>query len=148
MLAVKWGRYLLYSLIILAVLVIRGYFSNRMNYFENPDLVVTVSLIFNIIIGIVIGLEVLLKELRKKGPLKLNIPKLIFMGVPSLFFSLSYFIFYKLYFIPYIVKTVEFMLIRSTSNLTLIQIIFGYIVSTSLYKDERIDFENNLNINQ
>jgi hypothetical protein len=76
------------------------------------------------------------REKRKEGRWKINVPKLILMGLPSLYFSLYVFIFYS--HVPFVrntlIQPIEFFLRVNMTFMDIFQLLFGYIVITSLYK--------------
>ncbi|MEQ3338785.1 hypothetical protein [Clostridium butyricum] len=45
-----------------------------------------------VILGVLLGLDKILVEREKIGKWKVNIPKVLFLGIPSLYFSISMFI--------------------------------------------------------
>lgn len=96
-----WLKYFAYTFIIIAFMYLGEYVLNYLKElgkvtfklpFYQYDLV---TFIFCTAIGFLIGLECFLKEKRKEGRWKINVPKLILMGLPSLYFSLYAFIFYS-----------------------------------------------------
>lgn len=54
------------------------------------------------------------------------------MGLPSLYFSLYAFIFYAQ--VPFVSQPIEFFISSSMTFTPIFQLLFGYIVITSLYK--------------
>lgn len=87
---------------------------------------------------LLLGLESFLLEKRKNRKWKINLPKLLFLGILALYFSIGIFIYYSP--IDFIRETLGYpYLLFSKSNINFIpifQIIFGYIISTSFIKEE------------
>lgn len=137
----SWIKYIFYVAVILVLVLVKGYLTRQLSeaYFrfriEFYQLVI-ISLI-NIGIGLVLGLEHLISELSKGGPLKINIPKVVFMGIPSLYFSLTYLLCSsKIYFVQRILAYPAYHLLIKYGDdfVPIFQLIFGYILITSFYK--------------
>lgn len=80
-------------------------------------------------------MEHFLKERKMKGRWKVNIAKLVLMGLPSLCFAFYTFIFVRLININGILKRPLLFLLSGNLNLMIIfQVIFGYVIITSFYK--------------
>lgn len=85
-----------------------------------------VPLIFYGGIGVVLGLDKFLIELKHKGKWKVDIIKLIILGVPSVIFS-----------IPYLVTSLIMIQASFGNMFTISPIIFGYTLISSLSKDNK-----------
>jgi len=100
--------------------------------------------IFNILmlvifgaIGAALGFENLLIEAKKEGTWKINFYKIVILGVPSLYFSLTYCIYYcNIDFIRNILSYPAAYLFAKNTNIFIgmFQVILGYSIITSFYK--------------
>lgn len=77
-------------------------------------------------IGVVLGLDKFLIEVKHAGEWKLDIIKLIILGIPSLIFS-----------IPYLVMSLISLQTSFSNMFTISHIIFGYTLISSLSKDNK-----------
>ncbi len=95
-------------------------------------------ILFNIIIGATMGLEHFLKELKKAGKLRINIPKLILMGIPSLYLTPLLFIFYGGNTLTQLLYgwIGKYLAYNSNSLVFLFQYLLGYTIITSFYKED------------
>lgn len=123
---VFWGQYVFES--------IRRNIEETLNvnpYFQN-----IIMLVFYGGIGLILGLEHLIQEIRKQGKWVINIPKLVFLGIPSLYFSLAIFIYYSNS--PFLRDVLSYpigILLTGNANfISIFQLILGYSVITSFYK--------------
>lgn len=95
-----WLKYLAYTFVIIAFMYLGEYVLTYLKKLWEVTFNLSVyqydliTFIFYAAIGFLIGLEYFLKEKRKEGRWKINVSKLILMGLPSLYFSLYAFIFY------------------------------------------------------
>lgn len=137
-----WLKYFVYTFIIIAFMYLGEYILNCLKSLQKVTLNLPfyqydiITFIFYTTIGFLIGLEYFLKEKRKGGRWKVNVPKLILMGLPSLYFSLYAFI---LYFpVPFVIniliQPIEFFLRSNITFMDIFQLLLGYVVVTSLYK--------------
>jgi hypothetical protein len=99
-------------------------------------------------IGILIGLHSYIIESKKLGTWKINFRKLIIIGLPSLYFSLNYiWILSGSKFLRDIIAYPLHLLNRfGFGYVSLFQVIFGYLLITSIYKceEEHLLMEVNL----
>lgn len=142
----QWLKYLIYTIIIFALILLKGYVERRNNaYFNNTFRInfslYTFSVLINIGIGLIIGLEQLISGIYKEGSWKINIPKVVFIVLPSIYFSSTYYLAYSSN--QFIQKILTYpMLILSkngTSFLSIFQLMFGYFLITSFYKQSEIN---------
>lgn len=97
------------------------------------------STIIFILLGTLLGLEKLLLEMRTEGKWRINLPKVILLGIPSLYFSFGIVV---MYYCPiaFIQQTlgypIQFFLQSEFNFLSIFQIILGYIIVTSFIKIE------------
>ncbi len=89
-------------------------------------------------IGVLLGVEHLISEYNKVGKWTISHSKLVFMGIPSLYFSLAI----PLSFLPILHDTFLLYPISILMGydgegfLTIFKVIFGYTIITSFYKKE------------
>jgi TM2 domain-containing membrane protein YozV len=81
------------------------------------------------ILGIIFGIEKFIKEINSEGKWKINISKLLILGIPSLFFSAII----SIYILP-ISFIIEF--ITAKGVMQFFRMFLGYICITSLYKQK------------
>lgn len=139
---IAWLKYFLYTFVIISIMYLGQYVLIYLRKLReatfNPYVYETnlITFIFCAIVGFLIGFEYFLKEKRKKGTWKINVPKLLLMGLPSLYFSLYAFIYY--FPIPFIrdilSQPIEFFISENMTFTAIFQLLFGYVVITSLYK--------------
>ncbi|MFZ7132782.1 MAG: hypothetical protein ACOWWR_10530 [Eubacteriales bacterium] len=132
-----WLKYFIYMLIIIIAIVVgeqilKDIESNiALNF--NFCLINIVMIIFYGGIGFLLGLENLMNEFKKEGSWVINLPKILWMGIPSLYFSSSLFISYS---IPNILSyPVGILFNNGTIFMVLFQLILGYTITTSFYKE-------------
>ncbi len=83
----------------------------------------TFSIVLYVVLGALLGSEHLFIEIKKQGKWRINIPKLIFLGIPSLVCV------FPILFYPLIHS-----LLNNPALISVIQVIFGYAVTSSFYK--------------
>lgn len=134
-------KYFIYVVLIFIMVTIREYVAYlfKTSYqivFRASYCYEALSLLIGVSIGLVLGLEHFLGEFKKEGTWKLNLPKLIIVGLPSLYFSLTYIFYYSgIRFLFVIAYSISNYISRYGSGyMILFQLIFGYIVITSFYK--------------
>jgi len=137
----SWLKYFFIILIILFIVfggqhvfdAIRQ--NEQETYNINPYLQNILIIIFYGGIGLLLGLEHLIPEIRKEGTWVMNIPKLLLMGIPSLYFSLAVFIYYSS---NQLVRNISYpigILLNSNQGfIWVFPVILGYSIITSFYK--------------
>jgi len=101
----------------------------------NPYLQNILIIVFYGGIGLLLGLEHLIPEIRKEGTWVINIPKLLLMGIPSLYFSLAVFIYYSSnQLVRNISYPIGILLTNNQSFIEVFPLILGYSIITSFYK--------------
>lgn len=138
----SWVKYFIYIFLIL-VIVFRGQHvfqvieKNREKSF-NPQYYYTstMTIIFYGTLGLILGLEHFICEIKKEGKWKFNLPKIVLMGLPSLYFSLFYFILISnLHFLRDMLTYPIIVLLGNYSGfISVFPLILGYTLITSLYK--------------
>lgn len=92
----EWLKNIIYILLILILFWIgvklrSNYFQEvKMTFKHNYLFVSLVNFIFFGGIGFILGLDKLIKELKKDGEIKVNIPRLVVLGIPILILSIPY----------------------------------------------------------
>lgn len=137
----NWLRYLAYSVVIITLLILRTYALERYDAYRSREFEINfglaaIGVIINITIGLVLGAEHLFNEIKKEGTWKINLPKVILIGLPSLCLSL---IFWGMYAdisgLGYMWEhSIISLLINYPGNQLMFQVIVGYAVISSFYK--------------
>lgn len=136
----NWLLYSIYSVI----LVCYAIFSSKILIFEKQQFqrtfnnlpLIILSMIIFIMFGLLLGVEKFLLEMRKDGKWKINLPKLILLGIPSLYFSLGLLIIVS-FPITFIQRTLSYPILyflKYDAILSIFQVILGYIIITSFIK--------------
>lgn len=130
--AKEWLKYLVYILVLFWLIFLEwsviipfleeGYY--RQNVASYIYLIPTV---INIGIGFILGLEHLLIERKKTGVWKINLPKIILIGIPSLYLSFSAFI------------TGKLLIGGGTTFMVLFQLILGFTIITAFCKQRTLN---------
>jgi len=134
-----WLKYLIYILLIMGLIILHSYIGEQYEKIAKITFVYfSYRLIFlafiYMLVGAMLGAESFFGEIKKAGQWKVNLPKLILVGIPSLYFALFVFLAYspiKEIYNPLFKLNI---LIGGTGYITVFQVIFGYIVITSFYK--------------
>lgn len=74
-------------------------------------------------------------QLNRNGKWMVNIEKLIFIGIPAFFFACSYLIYYQIIYLPILIGIMN-IIIHYGAFIEIMQVIFGYILISSFYKDK------------
>ncbi len=136
----SWFKYLIYLLLILAMvyLNISKFFSfyNKINFTYNY-FHLFINTFSGILIGVLLGSENFYKEYKREGVWKINVPKLIVIGLPSLYLAFTYILLFTR--IPVLSKLVlntsSYLLNLGTDKYILFfQLILGYVIITSFYR--------------
>lgn len=141
----SWIRHFIY-LVLLIVLLILSIIVGKLSahYFSvnlRPNhLYFLLSYIIFICIGFVLGLEHLYKQIKKRGKWHCNLPKLLLIGLPAFYVSLTNFIIFS--YIDFLNNTIGAPLIylfQSSGGgyVSLTQIIFGLTLITGFYRDSK-----------
>lgn len=136
-----WLKYLIYIILILAMVFLReskpvASFFNKKDFSLNYSSVI-ISTLLGVGIGIVLGLEHFLNEIRKDGRWKLDFPKLLVIGIPALYLALTNLFLYSSIpiFQNVIVRPSLYLFLSfSVGYVTIFQLILGYILITSINK--------------
>ena len=138
----SWSKYFFTIILILVIAfggqyVLNGIIRNaKQNLNYNVYYHNIMMIIFYGAIGRVLGLDHLIKETKKEGPWVINISKLIFMGIPSLYFSLAICIVYiNNQFIQNVIAyPIRILSSNSTNFISIFQLILGYSIIISFNK--------------
>ena len=142
----SWITYAIYILLISVLIFLKEYAIGKLEYSYKRTwggngsyiLLITIPFIFNLVIGMFIGIDHFIKEIKRVGTWKINLPKIVLIGLPSLFFSLAY-------HFAWINNFVQNKLFRyatlGTNFVPVFQIVLGYVFITSLYKYYGRDIE-------
>lgn len=88
----KWVRYLIYGVAFTACIFISGYINSQAFYCKIPlsgKTVFFISILTAFVFGILLGLEHLIEQANnKKSPWTYNVPRIVFMGIPSFLITL------------------------------------------------------------
>ncbi len=90
----SWLKYFFISILIVLVVFCSDYVFDKIFNFQwtiNPFII---SIVFYISIGLLLGLEHVVQETNKMGSWRINIAKLVLLGIPSLYFSFDVFIYF------------------------------------------------------
>lgn len=141
----SWTKYFIcISLILIMVFlghhvseIIRENAQKTLNF--NPYYTNVIMIIFYGSIGLLLGLEHFISELKKKGKWMLILPKIIIMGLPSLYFSFFIFIYYNNNHIihNFIAYPISLLIEGGSNFIPVFQITLGYSIITSFYKDNK-----------
>lgn len=136
----NWGAYFVYALVFFCYtvlsnkLLISVYKEKQMTYQIMP--LILWSMFIFILLGLLLGLEKLILESKKEGRWKINLPKLMFLGIPSLYFSLGILIYYSPSISQVLSYPIQFFLQNNIDFLSIFQVILGYVISSSFIKVE------------
>lgn len=138
--------YLVYIAITIGFIYIGGYLiENTFNYLSNQfpfqfrTMIIRDCMLFlyAILLGAILGLEHILNEKGKIGRWKLNVARLLILGLPMLILSLMFLI----YFTGFARDLKIFNIFYSSKNFdgysTIFRLILGYIIITSFYKSSQ-----------
>ena len=140
----SWLKYFIYIVVIFFLITLREYVEQlasaayyRMQY-PAINYYTVISFLLGVSIGLLLGLDHLLRELAKNGKWQINLPKLILLGIPSLYFSLTnIFLLSTIHFLQVIFAYPLFHVIKYGSDFVpLFQLILGYVIITSFDKNK------------
>ena len=135
----KWLCYFLYGLLLIAYFISSHIALEYLNAQKNRTFVILPFEIWTTVIytvgGILLGLETFILEVKKKGSWKVNWPKVIFLGIPSIYLALGIFIGY----LPYSIRRIlwhpfSLLYFSEIDLIPIFQLAFGYILITSFNK--------------
>ncbi len=134
----SWLKYLIYIALIFFIIALREHVEKLLSdsYYRQESTMffyLVISLLLGVCIGLLLGLEYLLGELRKKGIWKINFPKLILVGLPSLYFSLTNICFLSgsQFLRDIIAYPLHYLMRYGLGYVSLFQMVLGYVIITS-----------------
>ncbi|MDF2540750.1 MAG: hypothetical protein K0S47_468 [Herbinix sp.] len=140
-----WLKYLCNMAIILVIVLLRVYITKLSKSYFNETFhmnlyLLSAIVLINVLLGSLLGLEYLVKEIRSEGTWKINFPKFILLGLPSLYCSIGIFSIYfpNKFLLYFFTKPLWSLLTYDVNILSLFQLMFGYIVVTSFYKESKV----------
>lgn len=137
----NWLQYFLYAVILICYIAFSNkiliLLNNKTQMTYNPFLFLLGSTLIFIVLGLLLGLERFIVETRKEGKWRINLPKIIFLGIPSLYFSIGTFIYYYCP-IVFVQVTLCYPLrfFFQGNFISVFQIVLGYTISTSFIRIE------------
>ena len=137
----SWSKYFVYIILIFVMIYLREYIGSQSRAYWAREFhyniyIITINVLITVGIGLLLGIDQLINEIKKVGTWKINLPKIIIVGLPSLYFSFSYVLLYSNnYFLHDIISYPSLkLLMYGASYLPLFQLILGYVFITSFYK--------------
>ena len=91
------------------------------------------------IAGMIFGLEKIISEIKKRGHWKINLLRLILLGLPSFLVGM---IVVLIFIFPISLQILTLSFVNSGLFINFMQMLFGYIIVTSFYKVEEIALTN------
>lgn len=138
----SWLKYLIFTSLILIIVfygqyVLEGIRKNAEKTYDiNIYYSYGTSIIFYGGIGLVLGLEHIINEAKQEGTWKINLPKIVLMVLPSLYFSLGPFIYFNN--LTILSFPIGVLIQGGEGGATFIntfKLILGYSIITSFYKE-------------
>lgn len=138
-------KYLAYILLIFGLLYLDSYILRQKAVYQKETFdvglaYILMSMIIKIGVGAVLGLDYIFSEIKKVGSWKINLPKMILMVIPSLYFSMSFFAMYRFVENPIykILVYPMFIFFENDSSFIIVsQLMLGYLFITSFYKQSK-----------
>lgn len=146
----KYIKYLGYIIIIFLYLIFREYavknIKMELKEYKITSYTYLIPLLLNVGLGLLLGLEHLVNEIKKEGAWKINWPKIIFMVIPSLYFSIViFFYFINNSLVQTILSYPAIVFLNKGINfIDIFQLMLGYFMITSIYKqrEKKINLYN------
>jgi hypothetical protein len=128
----SWLKYFIIIMLIILVVFCGDSIFDKKSYSQwiiNPFII---AIIFYISIGLLLGLDHMILETKKIGSWRINIAKLVLLGIPSLYFSFGVFIYFGIgKYLPNVFTYPIAMLMSNAKFLSVFQIILGYSIVSS-----------------
>lgn len=136
-----WLRYVGYLVLLVALIILHGYVGALHDDFMGRTYgysftLIAIGIAIKVCIGLVLGFEYLTNEMKKVGSLKINLPKIIVLVIPSLILSISLLV----EFLPgeifqtFFSKAVYPLFQNNLGFISIFQVLLGYFLITSFYK--------------
>jgi hypothetical protein len=139
----SWLKYLIYIVLIGVVIYLKGFleiiYQKKMKETFNLEVYVYMFVIMaltTVAVGVVLGLEYFLAQVKTSGKWKVNVPKIVLLGIPSLYISSFYILAFSVgeKASSFLVTPIFRLFRNTTSFIPIFQIVFGYVLITSFYK--------------
>lgn len=147
----NWFKYLGYFMLIFGLISLDAYVGRQQSLYRAVNFELNffyyfTTMLIRMSIGFSLALEYIVNEFKKEGPWQVNLPKIVLIVLPSLYFSLIL-LFSKfpstVFFRTIFVKTVFIFLKFGYDFVFIFQLMLGYFLITSFYKqDKAIEKEN------
>lgn len=135
-----WLSYFVYAVVLVYYIIfsdkiLENIIKQSQRTFDMLPYMIGSSIAF-VILGVLLGLDKVLVERKKVGKWKVNLTKVLFLGIPSLYFSISIFIsLCPIDFIRQILSYPISGLLKSDMNfIKAFQVVLGFTISTSFIK--------------
>lgn len=137
-----WLSYFIYAIVLVVYMILsnkilENIIKQSQRTFNMLPYMIWSSIAF-VILGLLLGLEKFMLERKKEGKWKVNLPKILFLGIPSLYFSISIFIsLCPIDSIRQILSYPASALLKSDMNfIKAFQVVLGFTISTSFVKEK------------
>ena len=134
------GRYLVSAGLILLLIFVDKYAITQNQVFgkanyESSDTLLLISLLAKMAIGIVLAFPYLYTEKRKTGKWRVRLGLVMFAAIPCFYLANPYFAKSQIE----VISAIHHIFLRPNyrSYLSIFQIIFGYVMGKSFYKEAR-----------
>ena len=116
----------------------------QLNGLEGPgtfsiQAVLILQFILYFIAGMIFGMEKLLSERKKIGRWRIGLTRLILVGVPTFLMGILTILTITFSFIP---ELLSLSFVNFNLFVNFMQMVFGYVIITSFYKDEEVQLTN------
>lgn len=99
-----------------------------------------IPLLINSLIGIIMGFGTFMRDMKRNGRIRINLSKIVFLALPSAYLSFTLLAIYSgsrimietVYYLAY-----KLFVNNSGYSMTIFQILLGYSLITSFYREER-----------
>ena len=140
----SWLNYLIYLIQLVVLIYMDGYAEKLQNNYGDQTYgfsftLVALTIAIKVSIGLTMGTEHLTNEMKKVGIWTLNLPKILVLVLPSLYFSISRLVAFvpSEFLLDLFVKPANQLFQNNTGFISIFQILFGYFLITSLYKKSK-----------
>jgi hypothetical protein len=135
----KWLSSLIKAVVAFATIIcfamVHHFFSLSTRSANDSWLTFNIILLIFFIFGLLLGIEHLVCEIQKKGKWRVNLPRLILLGLPSLFLGLYFNLYYtSIPFLKLLARHLPAYLAQSPICMQLSILLLGYIMATSFQR--------------
>lgn len=137
-----WIKYFIGIILILIAVFIGNHILNlikidmQKNWTLNYGYLNLISVLSCGVLGSIIGLDCFISERKKQGKWKINLPKIIFISLPSLYFSFALLLVFNGSIPEILVYPIRALISQDFTYMFIFQVILGYSIITSFYKEE------------